>query len=197
MTKDKINRANKVNKDKRIKSYIIVSIVAVAAIGVALALINFKPISSSASDVSSSGPVDGIECGRMEGSGFHIHSFLNIFIDGKPYTVPGLVGITNECFYWLHTHDTSGIVHIESPVKKNFTLGQFFDLWNKKPAEAQNFTKAISNSKDSLNVYVNGSKVANETNYKDLVLNAHDVISMVYGKPPNAIPDKYNFPQGL
>ena len=29
----------------------------------------------------------------------------------------------------LHTHDASGIVHIESPDKRDYTLGQFFDVW--------------------------------------------------------------------
>jgi hypothetical protein len=29
----------------------------------------------------------------------------------------------------IHTHDTSGIVHIESPTVRPFTLGQFFDVW--------------------------------------------------------------------
>ncbi|WNY34216.1 hypothetical protein Q9Q99_01415 [Curtobacterium flaccumfaciens] len=29
----------------------------------------------------------------------------------------------------IHTHDTSGIVHVESPTKQTFTLGQFFDEW--------------------------------------------------------------------
>ena len=76
--------------------------------------------------------MDDIECGPMEQFGYHIHTHLDIFVDGKNYTVPALIGITNNCFYWLHTHDQSGIIHIESPVKRDFNLGQFFDLWNKK-----------------------------------------------------------------
>jgi hypothetical protein len=40
--------------------------------------------------------------------------------------------IPEKCIYWLHTHDETGIIHIESPIKKDFILGQFFDLWKKK-----------------------------------------------------------------
>jgi hypothetical protein len=55
----------------------------------------------------------------MEPSVFHIHSHLIILINGHYYAVPALIGITNNCFYWLHTHDGTGIIHIESPVKEN------------------------------------------------------------------------------
>ena len=29
----------------------------------------------------------------------------------------------------LHTHDTSGIIHVESSVKRNYTLGEFLNTW--------------------------------------------------------------------
>ena len=29
---------------------------------------------------------------------------------------------------WLHTHAADGIVHIESPVDRTYTLGNFFDV---------------------------------------------------------------------
>jgi hypothetical protein len=65
----------------------------------------------------------------MEQAAFHIHTHLDILINGKSYTIPPQIGIIpGKCFYWLHTHDESGVVHIESPVTRNFTLGQFFDI---------------------------------------------------------------------
>lgn len=33
-----------------------------------------------------------------------------------------------KAFYWLHTHDESGVIHIESPLRRAFTLGNVFDL---------------------------------------------------------------------
>jgi hypothetical protein len=32
-------------------------------------------------------------------------------------------------FYWLHTHDESGVIHAEAPEAHAFTLGEFFDIW--------------------------------------------------------------------
>ena len=34
-----------------------------------------------------------------------------------------------SCFFWLHTHTEDGVVHIESPVRRTFTLGDFFGIW--------------------------------------------------------------------
>ena len=71
----------------------------------------------------------------MRGNGdewISLDAKLAIFINGKNHTVPALIGITNYCFYWLHTHDQSGIIHIESPIHRAFTLGNFFDIWKQK-----------------------------------------------------------------
>jgi sulfur carrier protein ThiS len=29
----------------------------------------------------------------------------------------------------LHTHDATGLIHVESNAAKNFTLGEFLDVW--------------------------------------------------------------------
>ena len=128
----------------------------------------------------------------MEPGYYHIHSHLSIFISGKNYTIPPLIGITENCFYWLHTHDDTGIIHIESPIKRNSTVGNLFDIWNKKFDNSQIFDN-IKNGNNELNVYVNGTKIPSGTNFRDIVFNSHDVITIVYGKPPNLIPTKYYF----
>ncbi len=76
-------------------------------------------------------PIDGIRCDRDEGSLEHVHTSLQIFNRGHAVLVPANIGIPQgaSCLYWVHTHDASGVIHIESPVKSNFTLGQFFDIW--------------------------------------------------------------------
>lgn len=77
--------------------------------------------------------IDGVNCDSMEGAVEHIHSHLQIFDRGHSVEVPAQVGIVANggCLYWLHTHAADGIVHIESPVKRTFTLGQFFDIWGR------------------------------------------------------------------
>jgi hypothetical protein len=70
--------------------------------------------------------IDGIQCNPSEQLLLHVHAHLDININGQYYLVPSQVGITNACYFWLHTHDVSGIIHIESPVNRDFTLVQFF-----------------------------------------------------------------------
>jgi hypothetical protein len=88
--------------------------------------------------------IDGVSCSSSEQTLFHIHTRLTIFVNGQQRQVPAGIGIpgavtsqsqsgpfvgSGNCFYWLHTHAADGIVHIESPVKRTFTLGNFFDEW--------------------------------------------------------------------
>ncbi|MGB7881908.1 MAG: hypothetical protein WBL44_04230, partial [Nitrososphaeraceae archaeon] len=104
---------------------------------VTLAAIALDMSYSTREDVFSSTPnmtmVDGIRCNTMEFTTFHIHAHLDILVDGRPFTVPSQIGIDPEgrCLYWLHTHDDSGIIHIESPEKRQFTIGNFIDIWTK------------------------------------------------------------------
>jgi hypothetical protein len=142
--------------------------------------------------------IDGIECNANEQFLFHIHAHLSIFVNGQLMYIPPQIGIIPEkCIYWLHTHDESGIIHIESPIKRDFTLGQFFDLWKKKLNNPIIFDK-LFNSKDNMpEMYINGNKLSSGTNYRDIKLHAHDEIALIYGAPPSHIPSKYEFPEGL
>ena len=79
-------------------------------------------------------PVDGITCDREEGIAQHVHAHLAIYDRGKAVTVPQGIGINSPagCLYWLHTHTADGIIHIESPAPRVFTLGNFLDIWNRE-----------------------------------------------------------------
>jgi hypothetical protein len=97
-------------------------------------------------------PVDQISCQTSEQTLFHIHAHLAIFVNGKARQVPAAIGVpgaqaqqtpngpfiaTGTCFYWLHTHAADGIIHIESPVQRTYTLGDFFDEWGQPLGPAQ------------------------------------------------------------
>lgn len=98
------------------------------------------------------GNVDGISCQGGEQTLFHIHARLTIFVDGRSERVPAGVGIADPqseqttrgpfvasgaCFSWLHTHAADGVIHIESPVQRAFTLGNFFDVWGQPLSSSQ------------------------------------------------------------
>lgn len=155
--KDRQNRASKAIRDKKIKRLIVIGVIAVAAIGIGLALASSKALSGSSAAALT---IDGIQCNNVEQLVFHNHAHLDIFINSQPYTIPSQIGITDKCFYWLHTHDESGVIHIESPVARNYTLGQFLDIWHNKSSSAPIFTD-ILNGKNTPSKYVNGNKVVN------------------------------------
>ncbi len=173
-------------------------VIATIGVGILVAIIvSIGVFSATAPHVPSALTIGGIQCSSFEQLVFHIHSHLDIFISGKPFTIPAQIGIIpGKCFYWLHTHDESGVIHIESPVSRNYTLGQFFDIWNQKFNNTRLFDNA-ANGNNTLTVYVNGSKVPSGTNYRDIKLSAHDEIAIVYGTPPGTIPSRYIFAQGL
>jgi hypothetical protein len=96
--------------------------------------------------------IDGIGCDTSEQPAFHIHTHLAIFVDGQQRQVPAGIGIpgavaeqtasgpfvsSGKCFYFLHTHSPDGIIHIESPVVKTYTLGEFFDEWQQPLSASQ------------------------------------------------------------
>ena len=97
-------------------------------------------------------------------------------------TVPSQIGIENSCLYGLHTHDTSGTIHVESPVVANYTLGQFFDVWNKTQPNAYSSTftqepvlATLNNS--TITAYVNNALYSG--NYRDIILKEGEQIKLV------------------
>ncbi len=138
--------------------------------------------------VSAFALIDGIPCETKEYLTFHIHAHLDVFVDGHTYAVPAFIGIKDKtCLYWLHTHNSDGIIHIEAPQTQDFELSQFLDVW-----KSTGSTPAPSG--DPI-IYINGQVVS--TTLANTKLNAHDEIVLVYGTPPPNIPSFFQFPEGL
>ncbi|GCE21051.1 hypothetical protein [Dictyobacter kobayashii] len=66
----------------------------------------------------------------------HIHLHISIYVDDHPVVIPKNTGIATKqghtCYYWLHTHDTSGVLHVESPTSHTFQLGDFLRIWQQR-----------------------------------------------------------------
>lgn len=127
-------------------------------------------------------PVDGIYCEQGEQLAYHIHAHLTIYIDGQPVTVPQGIGISpsNSCIYWLHTHATDGVIHIESPTVHLYTLQNFLDIWESFNSSQINFPTQLA-SPDGWTIYVNGKQVKGP--FSNISLHAHDVVTLVYNSP--------------
>jgi hypothetical protein len=149
-------------------------------------------------------PVDQISCQTGEQTLFHIHAHLAVFVNGKARRIPAAIGIagaqvqqtpngpyiaTGTCFYWLHTHAADGIIHIESPVQRTYTLGNFFDEWGQPlgPAQAGSATGRVV-------ALYNGQVY--QGNPRDIPLTAHAQIQLEIGTPL-ITPQPVTFSAGL
>jgi hypothetical protein len=119
-------------KRKRYMTMIIIPIVAGIIAFAALASISYT---SSHTHPNGSNNVEKL----------HIHPHLDVKVNGNPITLPANIGISQQLYkdrslaqYGamsgmapLHTHDDSGTVHVESTVIRNYTLGEFLNIWGK------------------------------------------------------------------
>ncbi|MFI4977862.1 MAG: hypothetical protein ACHQC8_04185 [Solirubrobacterales bacterium] len=116
---------------------------------------------------------------------FHIHALLRIYVNGLLAPLPADIGIdpTTGVESSIHTHDGTGIIHMEAPRPYNFTLGDFFSVWGVKLGPAQvGGLKGYGGEK--LHFYLNGKPLSNPA---ALVLHKDDRVVIGYG-PPNGYP---------
>jgi hypothetical protein len=153
------------------------------------------PIESGANVASPSttgtSPVNGISCGATEQLAYHIHAHLAVFVNGQSRAVPGGIGIPGsqivqssegpvanggECIYWLHTHAPDGVIHIESPTKRIYTLGDFFGIW-RQPLSSND----VAGVKGKVSAIVNGKPWTKSLS--SIPLDAHNIIQLNIGSP--------------
>ena len=180
------------------------TVVALAVIFVALYLFSQQRPASSPPGVPSTAAtgqtVDGVQCQSSEQVAYHIHTHLAIFVDGQPQTVPYGIGIPSpqvdnsgsepfvvggSCFYWLHSHTEDGVIHVESPVQRTFTLGDYFDIWSQPLSPSR-----VGSDTGPVIAYLNGQRY--EGDLRAIPLAAHSVIQLNVGT--DVAPRPYTFP---
>jgi hypothetical protein len=136
----------------------------------------------------------------------HVHSHLDVFVNGKKLVVPAGIGIdihapavkrfrapdgtigyggispscAKPCISPLHTHFDDGILHTEAKKNQFNRLGQFFTEWGVRLPSKR--TK----------VYVDGKRFTGDP--RSIELKDKREIAIVVGKPPPKIPSE--FPRG-
>jgi hypothetical protein len=180
-------------------------VVAAAVLAVNL-LANNSPILLAGTEGQAQGQaVDGISCDTSEQVVYHIHAHLAVYTNGKARIIPEGIGIVpptqvvqtsagpfvaaGKCFYWLHSHTADGIIHVESPSQRVYTLGNYFDIWNQPLGATQ-----VGPARGAVTAFVDGQPFTGDP--RSISLNAHSVIQLDVGSASPG-PQPFTFPAGL
>lgn len=142
----------------------------------------------------------------------HVHSYLTVYINGVRQTIPAEVGFGGGLVAPVHTHDTTGKLHIEPdestyqlPNAPRFpTVGDFFnDVWRLHRGNAAAHPNAVfsstnilgnqNNATHQVRFYVNGSLNNEFENYilrdgDDLVISYESIIPGGNANNPTFVP---------
>lgn len=126
----------------------------------------------------------------------HEHAHLDVVINGQPVLVPANIGINGRSgISPMHTHDDSGIVHIEAEEPDNFTIGQLFTEWGVK-LTSDCIATFCTDDANQLLAFVNGAPTPDPS---AIPISQHAEIYVWYG-PRGTTPTppaSYSFPEGL
>lgn len=133
----------------------------------------------------------GLPASAEEGTALHIHVHVDLFRNGKRLEVPNGIGLDPQGQFMadLHTHTGDGLIHVESPANRTFTLGELFAVWGLRLTPT-----CLGGFCDGVRVYVNGKR--QPPPLSTIPLAARDQIAVVAGTPPKTIPSKYAWSQG-
>jgi hypothetical protein len=120
-----------------------------------------------------------------EGTTMHEHANVQVLVHGEAVSVPQGVGSNNDGLASLHTHTGDGLVHIESSQIRDFTLGEFFDVWGVRLTGTCLGGYCVEGD-DELIVFRDGERVTGSI--RDVVLDDQTVIVVTFGTPEE-LPD--------
>ena len=145
----------------------------------------------------------------------HDHVHVDLIVNGKKVTIPAGVGLAEpvdrgpcqpvsvgDCGAGhlftaavanspLHTHGSSGLIHVEPDRPGTYTLGQFFDEWGVRLNSSCVGGYCTGNGKE-LRAYVDGHRVSGDP--RRIVLTNHQEIAIVFGGSGDfgSVPSTYN-----
>ena len=162
---------------KRTTIFIILGVIALAVAG----LIYLVVAQDHAPGNAAYPAVDNISCQSTEQGGTHVHAHVTIYVNGQKTAVPANVGIAPDgsCLYWLHTHDDTGVIHIEAPAGVSASFGNFLDIWGQR-FQQLGYPSQFSD-KAGWQVYVNGKPFSGD--YRSIPLQSHTLITLAYHSP--------------
>ena len=143
--------------------------------------------------------IQGINCRKELLNSFHHHVQLSMFVNGEQIALPKGTGMKDPhnnpfiyhaaCFYFLHTHDRTGIIHIEPRTDTTYNLKNYFAVWGMPLS-----TTGFAGYTGAVSVYINGT-LQPGMDPRTVTFSPFEQITLVIGTPPDWIP-VYIFPAG-
>src|SRR3989442_8203223 len=133
-----------------------------------------------------------IPCSGQEMSAEHIHAHLQVYVRGQQRVVPANIGLRPTCLFWLHTHDATGLIHVEAGAGGTYTLGQFFGVWG-QPLSGTELLGERARAGEEVRVLLNGQPNAGDP--RSVPLRSHEEIVLELG-PPYPPTTAFTFPPG-
>ena len=131
----------------------------------------------------------GLSGAPSESLTVHYHAHLDIFVNGQSEPVAASIGRDDDSFFSpLHTHATSGMIHIEAPQDQRFTLGMLFTEWGVRLT--RNCVGGYCRPRTPISTYIDGHRTGEPL--PGIVLTKGQEIALVIGSPPPSIPSHWD-----
>ena len=135
--------------------------------------------------------VNRIQCESLAQLAYSTYAHLQVYVDGRSRALPGGIGMVGPspelrrsglfygaqtCMYWLHTRAADGLISVQSPVPRQYTLGDFFRIWNQPLG-----TDRIAGARGAVTATVNGKRWPGDPT--EIPLTEHADIELAVGRP--------------
>ena len=136
-----------------------------------------------------------VRCNFLEQSAVHYHVAVRLHFEEQTRAVPARTGIKPACLYWVHTHDRSGIVHIEAPAEHGKDVFHLADLFaiSRAPLDSTQVGNHLLTPDEKLTVYVEGERWNGEPGEVPFV--EHQTIDVVVSRSADFVYESFEWPE--
>jgi hypothetical protein len=164
-------------RTRRITTFITIGVIALVVAGLVYLVVARSQTPANAAYP----PIDNVSCQSTEQGGTHIHAHVTMYVNGTKTALPANIGIApdSSCLYWLHTHDDTGVIHIEAPEGVSVTFGNFLHIWEQR-FQQLGYPSQLSDAA-GWQVYINGKPFSGD--FRTIPLQSHTLITLAYNSP--------------
>lgn len=136
-------------------------------------------------------PIAGVQCQSLRQLAYQSHTHLQMYVRGHPRALPGGIGMVKPslsqtaggpeftapaCYYWLQTITQDGVIATQSPLRRTFTLGQFFSIWGQPLSR-----ETLGPARGHVTAIVDGRRWHGSP--RSIPLREHESIELAAGRP--------------